>query len=169
MRKRKSVAEPAVNLVPVEPEPAGPVLPATEVLRRNLLYRMLGAVTGDDMEAIVNKQKEKALNGDARSAKLLMDMVGAFGSSAGPQPSVNVNQTTIVGHQVDPAFMSGLQRNIVCVLIALKNEPCTEGLLAVHTRALCTDVEKALERPEWFVRKGAKWMLTEKAIVEVGG
>lgn len=135
-----------------------PELPAIEGLRRNLLYRMVGAVSGDDMAEIVNAQKEKAMEGDTKAAKLIMDMAKE------PSPSTtNISQSTI--------FMDGSRANLIvharvliAMLINLTGPKTTEDVAI--SRGLSGEDAVAALQCEWFTRDGGKWCLTNKGRTE---
>ena len=131
---------------------------AIDALRRNLLYAMLNGVSEDDMGEIVSKQVEKAKNGDGKSAKLLIDMVGAR------QPSPNIRETVIreAGGVVD--YKLEVRKLIVC-LIAFQGPQTTEDVASrLHlTGMIAMDALTC----GWFVREGGKWGLTNEARTKV--
>src|SRR5688572_27101435 len=76
-----------------EAEALVPPVSALEALRRNLLYAMLRGVSEDEMEEIVKKQVEQAKSGDAKSARLIIDMVRGGGD---PAPAVAAQNVVVV-------------------------------------------------------------------------
>lgn len=150
LRRNDTVAEMRQVAPPVHP---------VETLRRNLLYSMFKAVTADDMEDIVRKQVEKAKDGDAKAARLLIDMVRS-GDAGTP---VFMSQTVMTGDQTN-AFLSDLRRNIVNMLAM--DGPRTVEFIAHQMQVVRPRIEQALEH-EWFEREQDGWHLTAKARSEV--
>lgn len=130
---------------------------AIEALRRNLLYAMLGGVAETEMKEIVEKQVEKAKEGDTKSAKLIIDMVGA-----GQRPESRSSHIVEAGGIVD--YKVEIRKLIVC-LIAFQGPQTTEDVAArLHlTGAVAIDSLMC----GWFSREGGKWGLTNEARTRV--
>ncbi len=130
---------------------------AIDALRRNLLYAMLGGVAEMDMKEIVEKQVAKAKEGDTKSAKLIIDMVGA--NTRNESRSAHIVETGgIVDYKVE------IRKLIVC-LIAFNGPQTTEDVAArLHlTGAVAIDSLMC----GWFTKDGGKWALTNEARTRV--
>ncbi len=129
---------------------------ATEILRRNLLYRMMGRVTGDDMDEIVDAAKAKAKAGDAKFTKIIFDMVKA--ESPAPATTFNNSAVYIEGQRVDAIVEL---RKLIVALMSFVGPQTTEEIASrFHIPG-----ENALQaiQCDLFTRQGQKWILTAKA------
>jgi hypothetical protein len=143
-----------------ELETAAPPVPAVEALRHNLLYAMFNSVSEGDMAEIVQKQVELAKEGDAKAAKLLMDMIQA-------EPPQQVFMQQAVVHQGSGDTLDVLRREIVDIL-------ATEGPKTIQylrqqlgcRRVIQSQMVEVMEH-EWFEHESDGYHLTARARAEL--
>lgn len=143
-------------------EAAAPPVPPIEALRRNLLYAMFQGVTTDNMQAIVAKQVEKALEGDHKAAVFVRDMVQAGASQVGGVQNLTINNI----EQQTNIFMAELRRQIVAVLAY--RGPMATRVIADELRVMTDRVGEALDH-EWFEQESDGWHISKQARTEVLG
>jgi hypothetical protein len=146
----------------VQMEEVVPALPPAEVLRRNLLYAMLQAVSEDDVAAVVARQVEKAKDGDTRSARLVIELVQA--SATAPSPTHMQQAIVVTGQEKEIRFLSDTRRNLVHLLSSAGPMTTVEVARAMHLKL--NDAAGALDH-DWFVKSQDRWHLTEQARGEV--
>lgn len=135
-------------------EESAPPVPAAEALRRNLLHRMFSAVSGEDVDAIVRKQVEKATSGDSKAARLILSMI-----QTANEPTVTINNDNR-----GQVFLSEVRLQIVHVLRAEGKLDTVE--LARRLNTTQDRVRPALDH-DWFEKEADGWHLTSKAMAEV--
>ncbi len=152
------------ELIPVsEFEQAAPPVSPIEALRRNLLHAIYKGVTGETMEQIVAAQAKKALKGDTRAAKLLIETVQAGGEG---QARTTYMQQAVIANQPEKGvrFASEARRQIVLMLA--ETGPLTVLEVAKGMHLSFNEAAGLLADHGWFAKEGDKWNVTNQATLE---
>lgn len=170
MRRRKGEGEHANRLATIADQPA---ITAAEALRRNYLNAICEGLPPDDMRDIVAVQREKAKAGDARAARMMLDVGMALAQGSEREPAaatVNVqnnitNQFIYVGTDGVRVGELEVQRNAVFMIA--EAGPMKLDAMARAFHLLQTQVAEALRKSPWFSREADGYHLTSRAHADV--
>lgn len=130
---------------------------AIDALRRNLLYAMLKGTSESDMVAIVQKQVDKAREGDSKAAKLVIDMIRPTHEDSQRERMIR-EEGGIADYKLEI-------RKLIACLIAFQGPQTTEDVCSrLH---LTGQVGVDALTCNWFNREGGKWFLTNEARTKV--